>query len=61
MLILDTDHLSVLQRPKTPAAVALNERLLTAPDHVRTRPHFRTVDSAYFPAGSGVLKPVLEA
>jgi hypothetical protein len=32
MLILDTDHLSVLQRPKTPAAVALNERLLTAPD-----------------------------
>jgi len=33
MLILDTDHLSVLQRPTTPAAVALNERLLTAPDH----------------------------
>jgi hypothetical protein len=33
MLILDTDHLSVLQRPKTSAAVALNERLLTAPDH----------------------------
>ena len=33
MLILDTDHLSVLQRPKTPAAVALNERLLNAPDH----------------------------
>lgn len=32
MLILDTDHLSVQQRPKAQAAVALNERFLTAPD-----------------------------
>lgn len=32
MLILDTDHLSVLQRPSSPAAIALHERLLAAPD-----------------------------